>query len=328
MSGDHGPHPHGHDHHAHDRHGHDHHGHDHHDHAGHVHAPKNFGRAFAIGIALNLAFIVAEVVYGVLGNSTALFADAGHNLSDVLGLGLAWLASEMVKRPPTPRFSYGLLGSSILAALFNAFFLLVAVGAISWEAILRLLAPEPVAGKTIMIVAALGVVINGVTAWLFASGKDDINLRAAFLHMASDAVVSAGVVVAGLTILLTRWFWLDPMVSLGINAVILWGTWSLLREAFAMSMSAAPGHIDPDRVRVFLSGRAGVAGVHDLHVWPMSTTEIALTCHLVMPGGHPGDCFLHDLAADLAQKFRINHATVQIEIDPDRACALAPDNVV
>jgi cobalt-zinc-cadmium efflux system protein len=309
-------------------HGHHHHGHDHHDHAGHVHAPASFGRAFAIGIALNLAFIVTEVVYGVLGNSTALLADAGHNMSDALGLGLAWLASELVKRPPTPRFSYGLLGSSILAALFNAVFLLVAVGAISWAAIGRLFAPEPVAGKTIMIVAALGVVINGATAWLFASGKDDINLRAAFLHMASDAFVSAGVVVAGLLILLTGWFWLDPMVSLGINAVILWGTWSLLREAFAMSIAAAPNHIDPNRVRAFLNGRAGVAGLHDLHVWPMSTTEIALTCHLVMPGGHPGDGFLHDLAADLAQKFRINHATVQIEIDPDRACALAPDDVV
>ncbi|MGO8737489.1 cation diffusion facilitator family transporter [Rhodoblastus sp.] len=314
MSGDH-------DHH------HDH-GHGGHDHAGHSHAPASFGRAFAIGIALNLAFIVAEVVYGVLGNSTALLADAGHNLSDALGLGLAWLASEMVKRPPTPRFSYGLLGSSILAALANAVFLLVAVGAISWEAILRLLAPEPVAGKTIMMVAALGVVINGVTAWLFASGRDDINLRAAFLHMASDAFVSAGVVVAGLLILLTRWFWLDPAVSLAINAVILWGTWGLLREAFAMSMSAAPNHIDPDRVRAFLAGRSGVAALHDLHVWPMSTTEIALTCHLVMPGGHPGDVFLHQLAADLARNFRINHATVQIEIDPDRACALAPEHVV
>ena len=323
MSGDHGHHHHG-DHH---HHGHGHHGIGHHDHA-HVHAPENFGRAFAISIALNLAFIVAEIVYGVLGNSTALLADAGHNVSDVLGLGLAWLASEMVKRRPTPRFSYGLLGSSILAALFNAVFLLVAVGAISWEAILRLFAPEPVAGKTVMIVAALGVVVNGVTAWLFASGKDDINLRAAFLHMASDALVSAGVVVAGLLILLTSWFWLDPVVSLGINAVILWGTWGLLREAFAMAVSAAPNHIDPDRVRAFLSRRAGVAGLHDLHVWPMSTTEIALTCHLIMPGGHPGDCFLHDLAADLAREFRINHATVQIEIDPDRACALAPDEVV
>ncbi|WP_298351806.1 cation diffusion facilitator family transporter [Rhodoblastus sp.] len=323
MSGDHG-HQHHDDHH---HHGIGRHGIGHHDHA-HVHAPENFGRAFGIGIALNLTFIVAEIVYGVIGNSTALLADAGHNVSDVLGLGLAWLASEMVKRRPTPRFSYGLLGSSILAALFNAVFLLVAVGAISWEAILRLFTPEPVAGKTVMIVAALGVVINGVTAWLFASGKDDINLRAAFLHMAADALVSAGVVVAGLLILLTSWFWLDPVVSLGINAVILWGTWSLLREAFAMAMSAAPNHIDPDRVRAFLSRRAGVAGLHDLHVWPMSTTEIALTCHLIMPGGHPGDCFLHDLAADLAREFRINHATVQIEIDPDRACALAPDEVV
>ncbi|MCI4678232.1 cation diffusion facilitator family transporter [Rhodoblastus acidophilus] len=331
---------HDHDHHDHDHHDHDHHRHDHHDHAGHfhgaghshgaghVHAPADFGRAFALGIGLNVAFIVAEVVYGLLGNSMSLLADAGHNVSDVLGLGLAWLASELVKRAPTPRFSYGLLGSSILAALFNAIFLLVAVGAISLEAIQRLSNPEPVAGRTIMIVAALGIVVNGVTAWLFASGRDDINLRAAFLHMVSDALVSAGVVVAGLLILLTGWLRIDPVVSLVINAVIVWGTWGLLRESFAMSMSAAPDHIDPDQVRAFLCGRAGVMTVHDLHVWPMSTTEIAMTCHLVMPGGHPGDCFLHDLSAELSRKFRINHATVQIEIDPDRVCVLAPENVV
>jgi cobalt-zinc-cadmium efflux system protein len=315
-----------HDHDRHD-HGHDHHGHAHG--AGHVHAPANFGAAFALGIGLNVAFVVIEAVYGILSNSVALLADAGHNLSDVLGLAVAWLASELVKRAPTPRFSYGLRGSSILAALFNAVFLLVAVGGISLEAIQRLGAPEPVASKTVMIVAAIGIAINGLTAWLFASGgESDINLRGAFLHMASDALVSAGVVLAALLILFTGWLWLDPVVSLVINAIIIWGTWSLLRESFSMSMAATPTHIDPNLVRTFLRQRAGVSDLHDLHVWCMSTTEIALTCHLVMPSGHPGDAFLHALAADLASQFRIRHTTVQIEIDPHLACVLAPDEVV
>jgi cobalt-zinc-cadmium efflux system protein len=320
---------HQHDHHDHDDHDHGAHDHNHSHGAGHAHAPANFGGAFALGIGLNVAFVVIEAIYGVLSNSVALLADAGHNLSDVLGLAVAWLASELVKRAPTPRFSYGLRGSSILAALFNAVFLLVVVGGISWEAILRLRAPEPVASLTVMVVAAIGIAINGLTAWLFASGgKSDINLRGAFLHMASDALVSAGVVLAALLIMLTGWLWLDPVVSLLINAVIIWGTWSLLRESLSMSMAAAPAHIDPNNVRAFLSQRPGVSDLHDLHVWPMSTTEIALTCHLVMPEGHPGDAFLHDLAADLAKHFRINHTTVQIEIHPDLACALAPDEVV
>lgn len=334
--------------HEHDHHGHDHEDHEHdHDHAGgcsghnhdhshshslghaHVHAPKNFGMAFAIGIGLNVSFVVIEALYGFIGHSVALLADAGHNLSDVLGLGIAWLASELVKRTPTPRFSYGLRSSSILAALFNAVFLLVTVGAISLEAIQRLGAPAPVAGRTVMIVAAIGIAVNGITAWLFASGgKSDINLRGAFLHMASDALVSAGVVLAGLVILLTGWLWLDPVVSLIINALIIWGTWGLLRESLAMSMAAAPAHVDPVKVRVFLAGRTGVATIHDLHIWSMSTTEIALTCHLVMPAGHPGDAWLHDLAAELAKTFRINHSTVQIEIDPRLACVLAPEDVV
>jgi cobalt-zinc-cadmium efflux system protein len=318
---------------SHDHDHHDHHGHNHaHDHAhgaGHAHAPARFGRAFAAGIALNFSFVAVEVVYGFLSHSVALLADAGHNLGDVLGLGVAWLASELVKRAPTDRFTYGLRNSSILAALFNAVFLLVTVGAISWEAIQRLGSPESVAGKTVMAVAAIGIVINAVTAWLFASGsKDDINLRGAFLHMASDALVSAGVVVAGLVILLTGWFWLDPVVSLAINAIIIWGTWGLLRDSFGMSMAAVPTQINPATVREFLSERTGVVAIHDLHVWPMSTTEIAMTCHLVMPAGHPGDAFLHDLAGELAKRFKINHPTVQIEIDPHLACALASDDVV
>jgi cobalt-zinc-cadmium efflux system protein len=307
---------------------HDHGGHPH-DHSAHAHAPASFGTAFAIGIALNLGFVVIEALYGLLSNSVSLLADAGHNLSDVLGLGVAWLATVLARRAPTARFTYGMRGSSILAALFNAVFLLVTVGGLSWEAILRLGSPEPVAGKTMMAVAAIGILVNGVTAWLFASGrKDDINLKGAFLHMASDALVSVGVVAAGLLILLTGWLWIDPIVSLVINGVIVWGTWGLLRDSVGMSMAAVPAQIDPAAVRTFLSARTGVVDVHDLHIWPMSTTENALTCHLVMPNGHPGDAFLHELAGDLAQGFRINHTTVQIEVDQHLACALAPDEVV
>src|SRR5277367_3103113 len=210
-----------------------------HDHAhggGHDHAPASFGKAFAIGVALNLGFVIVEAIFGILSNSVALLADAGHNASDVLALAVAWLASELIKRPPTVRFTYGLRGSSILAALFNAMFLMMTVGAISWEAIRRLGAPEPVAGKTVMIVAAVGIVVNGVTAWMFAGGKGDINLRAAFVHMASDALVAAGVVVAGFVILLTGKVWLDPVVSLAVNAVIVVGGWGLLRDSLRMAM--------------------------------------------------------------------------------------------
>jgi cobalt-zinc-cadmium efflux system protein len=306
------------------------HAHDHDDHGHtHTHAPASFGKAFAIGIALNLGFVVIEVLFGLIGNSVSLLADAGHNLSDVLGLGVAWLGSALAQRAPTARFTYGLRGSSILAALFNAVFLLVTVGGLSWEAIRRIGSPEPVAGKTMMAVAAIGILVNAATAWLFASGrKDDINLKGAFLHMASDALVSVGVVAAGLVILLTNWLWVDPVVSLVINAVIVWGTWGLLRDSVGMSMAAVPTQIDPAAVRDLLSARPGVVDVHDLHIWPMSTTENALTCHLVMPDGHPGDAFLHELASDLAKRFKIIHATVQIEVDPHIACALAPDEVV
>ena len=302
-----------------------------HDHAldgAHGHAPASFGRAFAIGIALNLGFVILETIFGILSNSVALLADAGHNVSDVLALAVAWLASELVKRTPTARFTYGLRGSSILAALFNSAFLLVIVGAISWEAIRRLGAPEPVAGETVTIVAAIGIAINAVTAWMFAGGQEDINLRGAFVHMASDALVSAGVVAAGFVIMLTGWLWLDPVVSLVINVVIVWATWGLLRDSLGMAMAAAPSRIDPAAVRTFLAGRPGVEGVHDLHIWAMSTTEVALTCHLVMPGGHPGDGFLHGLCDQLTERFRIDHTTVQIETDPTAACALAPDEVV
>jgi cobalt-zinc-cadmium efflux system protein len=257
---------------------------------GHIHAPANFGPAFAIGISLNTAFVIVEGIFGYASNSMALVADAGHNLSDVLGLVVAWVAVILSNRAPSPRFTYGLRGSSILAALFNAVFLLVAVGAIGWEAIQRLLHPEPVAGVTVMVVAAVGILINGITAWLFASGsKGDLNIRGAYLHMAADAAVSMGVVVAGLVILITGWTWLDAATSLAISAVIVWGTWGLLRDSAAMSMSAVPPGIDPAAVRGHLEKCAGVTQVHDLHIWPMSTTEVALTCHLVIPAGQPGD---------------------------------------
>lgn len=308
------------------------HRHDDRDHAhrgGHGHTPTSFSSAFAIGVGLNFGFVVVEAIFGVLGNSVALLSDAGHNFGDVLALMAAWVAGELVKRAPTARFTYGLRGSSILAALFNAVLLLVTVGAISWEAVRRLDAPAPVSGKVVMTVAAVGIVVNGVTAALFASGgKRDINLRGAFVHMASDAFVSAGVVIAGFAILLTGWLWLDPLVSLAVNAVIVWATWGLLRDSLAMSMAAAPSRIDPAEVREFLAARPGVEAVHDLHIWPMSTTEVALTCHLVMSGGHPGDPFLHRLSEDLERRFQISHPTTQIETDPDSGCAQAPDNVI
>lgn len=320
--------------HDHDAHGHEHvHEHDHthdHDHAhGHIHAPADFGRAFAIGIALNTLFLIAEIVFGIFGNSVALLADAGHNFGDVLGLAVAWGASVLVRRRPTARFTYGLRGSSILAALFNAVFLLIAIGAISLEAIQRLGRPEPVAGVTVMVVAAIGILVNGTTAMLFAAGrKGDLNLRGAFLHMASDALVSAGVVVAGLVILLTGWLWLDPVVSLAINAVIVWSTWSLLAGSVKMSLAAVPENIDSGEVRRFLEAQPGVAEVHDLHIWPMSTTETALTAHLVMPTGAPGDDFLHHLCEELEEDFSIGHATLQIETGPAGQCALAHADAV
>lgn len=304
------------------------HGHSHGAH-GHSHAPKDFGRAFAIGIGLNTAFIVIEFFYGIVANSMALIADAGHNLSDVLGLVLAWIATILVRRPPSPRYSYGLKGSSILAALSNAVILLIAVGAIALEAVQRFFKPEDVAGSTVMAVAAIGIVINGVTAWLFSSGsKDDINIRGAYLHMAADAAVSAGVVLAGLLIMLTDWRWIDPLVSLAIVAIIVWSTWGLLKESLAMSMNAVPAGIDAGAVKRHLAEQPGVDQIHDLHIWSMSTTEVALTAHLVMSGGHPGDVYLMRVTRELHDTFGIAHSTLQIETDASTECALAPDHVV
>ena len=315
-------HSHGHDH----SHGHGHaHGHGH----GHSHAPADFGFAFAVGVILNSGFVAAEVVYGALAHSVALIADAGHNLSDVLGLLGAWLAASLVKRPPKGRFTYGLRSSSILAALGNAVLLLVAIGAIALESVQRLAHPEAVSGRTVMAVAGVGILVNGITAALFASGrKGDLNVRGAFLHMAGDALVSAGVVVAGLVIALTGWLWLDPLTSLVLVAVIALGTWGLLRDSVAMSLQAAPEGMAPAEVERFLSARPGVCEVHDLHVWNMSTTETALTAHLVMPDGHPGDAALSALAHDLEHRFGICHVTVQVETDPDHPCKLQPAHVV
>jgi cobalt-zinc-cadmium efflux system protein len=312
--------------------------HAHHDHDGHahkrgghshVHAPKDFGAAFALGTALNLGFVVIEVIYGVFANSLALVADAGHNFGDVLGLVMAWAATVLARRVPSRTYTYGLRRGTILAALGNAMLLLVAVGAIAVEGVRRLIAPGQVAGITVIVVAAIGIVINGLTAWLFASGrKQDINLRAAFLHMAYDALVSVGVVVAGGVIVVTGWSRLDPIVSLAVAAVILFGTWRLLRDSVGMSLDAVPAGISPDDVAAFLKGQPGIVAIHDLHIWPMSTTETALTCHCLMPAGHPGDEFLVRLAHQLQGRFGIGHATIQVEVNEQVACALEPDHMV
>jgi cobalt-zinc-cadmium efflux system protein len=327
MAHDHHHHDHGHDH-GYD-HGH-HHGHGHSHGHGHVHAPASFGRAFAIGITLNTAFIVVEAIYGVLAGSMALVADAGHNLSDVLGLGIAWSAAVLSTRPPSARFTYGLKSSSILAALANAAMLLVALGAITLETVHRLIAPQPIQTGPVMVVAAVGIVINTATALMFMGGRHhDINLRGAFLHMAGDAAVSAGVVVAALVIGLTHAWWIDPVVGLAIVALIGWSTWGLARDALHMGLLAVPPGISEEQVRAFLGSQDGVCAVHDLHIWPMSTTETALTAHLVIPAGHPGDAFLHGLAEALDHKFGIGHATVQIETDEHgHDCALVSERVV
>lgn len=312
---------------------HDHAGHDDHDHSGHSHghshnhAPADFGRAFLIGTFLNTAFVIAEVVYGTLAKSLALVADAGHNASDVLGLLLAWGAYLVAKRRPSQKHTYGLRRSSILASLTNAVLLLVALGAIIWEALHRFAQPAPVAGGTVIWVATLGIAINGVTAYLFASGrKGDLNLRGAYQHMLADAVVSASVVVAGVVILFTGWNWLDPVVSLVLAAVILYGTWGLLRESLDLALDAVPESVDRNEVKSFLSAQPGVAGVHDLHVWGMSTTETALTVHLVVPQGLPDEGLQH-LRHELHEQFGVEHATVQIE-QGKVPCDLLSDEVV
>jgi cobalt-zinc-cadmium efflux system protein len=318
--------------HAHDDH--DHHDHTGHEHAGHSHGHGHHhhgpmaGRAFAISVSLNLAFVVIEAGAGIFGGSMALLADAGHNLSDVLALLMAWGATRLANRPPSARFTYGLKSSSILAALANAALLWVALGAILIETLQRLAHPAPISGHLVMIVAGAGILVNGASALLFAGGnRNDLNLRAAFQHMLADAAVSAGVVVAALLITLTGFNWIDPLTSLAILAIIGAGSWSLLRDSVKLGLLAVPDQIDCTAVRGFLGQQAGVSAVHDLHIWPMSTTETALTAHLVMPGGHPGDDFLHHLAQRLEKRFTIGHATIQVET-AGHDCALHPEEVV
>jgi len=293
------------------------HGHSH-GHGGHHHGPRDFGRAFAIGIFLNLGFVVVEAIYGFLANSMALLADAGHNLSDVLGLAIAWGAATLAKRPPSRRFSYGLRGVTILAALANALILLGAVAFIVYHAVVRLIIPDLVEGDTVAIVAAIGILINGATAMMFARGRHgDLNIRGAYLHMLADALVSAGVVLAGFGIMMTGWLWLDPVASLIVAALIFIGTADMLRESGTMALAGVPSSIDPDAVEAHLGGLPGVARVHDLHIWSMSTTEFALTAHLVMPAGFPGDRFLAGCAHDIEHRFGITHSTLQIETGDD-----------
>jgi cobalt-zinc-cadmium efflux system protein len=289
------------------------HAHHHHDHA-HGHGPADFSRAFAIGIALNLAIVLIEAIFGFLGNSMALIADAGHNLSDVLGLVFAFAGAVMAKRSPSPRFTYGLKKASILAALINALFLLVAVGAIAAEAVRRLFDPVPAEALTMIWVAGLAIAINVLTALLFAGGrKHDLNVRAAIQHMAADAAVSAAVVFAGLLILWTGQNWVDPVMSLTVAAVILWGSVGLLKESVGMSLMGVPEGIDVDEVAAELGRLDGVETVHDLHVWPLSTTETALTAHLVAPGVQSTDVLLRAACVMLHDRFRIEHCTLQIE---------------
>jgi cobalt-zinc-cadmium efflux system protein len=306
-------------------HGHSHsHGHGH----NHSHAPANYGFAFGFGIILNTIFIIVEIIYGILGDSLALLADAGHNISDVLGLIIAWIAVWLGKKAPTKKRTYGYKRSSILAALFNAVFLLVAIGAIAWEAIQRFSSPEPVAGKTVIIVAIIGIVINTLTALLFMSGrKNDLNIRGAFMHMAADALVSLGVVIAGFIILWSGWQWLDPLVSLLISIVILFGTWGLLKESINLSLDAVPEGIDINKIKDYLSGLPTILEIHDLHVWGMSTTEAALTVHIIRAEIDDNDELLQKLTKELHDQFGIEHATIQIE-KGTYSCSLQPEGTI
>lgn len=284
-----------------------------HSHHHHDHGSPRAGRAFAIGIALNLGFVVIEAVFGFTANSMALLSDAGHNLADVLGLVVAWGGGALALRGTSERFTYGLKKASILAALANALFLLVAVGAIGLEAIRRLIHPAPTDGQVVIIVAAVGIAVNGLTAMLFTRGQHDINIRAAFLHMAADAAVSVAVVFAGLVILWTGQRWVDPVMSLAVALVILWGSFGLLKESVWMSLAGVPVGIDVDRVEAALAEIEGVDTIHDLHVWPLSTTETALTAHIVTSRADYPDALLASARAVLQDKFHIEHCTLQVE---------------
>ena len=319
---------HHHDHHHHD-HAHDH-GHDHghnHSHAGHSHVPDHFGFAFAAGVTLNTLFVAAELVFGYAASSLALVSDAVHNFSDVIALLLAWGAAWLAGKRPTQRHTYGYRRASILAALFNAGMLLIAVGGIAVEAINRLQEPAPVAGWTVVVVAALGIVVNGGTALLFMRGRHgDLNIRGAYLHMLADAGVSFGVVVAAFVIMMTGWLWIDPAISLCIAAVVLVSGWGLARDSVNLALDGVPRGIELAKVRDYLIALEGVTELHDLHIWAMSTNETALTAHLVRPCGFD-DMFLHGVCAELSHRFNIQHATLQIEASSE-VCKLAPAEVV
>jgi cobalt-zinc-cadmium efflux system protein len=297
---------------------------------GHSHGPVSYTRAFAIGIALNLAFVAAETIYGLRANSLALLADAGHNFTDVLGLLLAWGAAVLSKRLPTLRRTYGVRRFSILAALGNAILLLIAICALAWEALGRFRHPEPVAPGIVMWVAAVGIAVNAITALMFASGrKGDVNIRGAFLHMAADAAVSATVVIAAIVIAVTGWVWVDPAVSLLVVVVIAFGTWGLLRESIDLALDAVPRGVSPETVEAYLRNLPGVGEVHDLHIWGMSTTEAALTAHLIKPDLIDDDAFLRAVCKELHDRFGIEHSTLQIERGHGPTpCGLASAEVV
>jgi cobalt-zinc-cadmium efflux system protein len=311
---------------------HDHDEHEYHTHShgvGHSHAPKDFNRAFAIGVFLNLALVIGQLVFGLIAHSLALVADAGHNFADVLGLLMAWWASRLGKSAPTKKHTYGFRGVSILAALGNAVLLIASMGAVAWEAIQRLEHPTEVNGHIVIWLAVLGIIVNSVTAFLFFSGRrDDLNVRGAFLHLVSDAAVSVGVVIAGLAILWTGKLWIDSVMSLIIVVTILWGTWGLLRESVNLALQAVPENIDRDAVERFLRSQPGVVSIHDLHIWGMSTTTVALTAHLVMRPAKVDDTFLAHLCEELAHDFGIEHATVQIESGDGAECRLASNQIV
>jgi cobalt-zinc-cadmium efflux system protein len=313
---------HNHDHHHHD------HGHSHsHGHVGHSHAPDHFGFAFAVGVTLNTVFVIAELVFGYAANSLALISDAVHNFSDVISLLLAWAALWLARKQPTQQHTYGYRRASILAALVNAGLLLIAVGGIAVEAINRIQAPAAVAGWTVVLVAALGILVNGGTALLFMRGRHgDLNIRGAYLHMAADAGVSFGVVVAAFVIMATGWLWVDPAISLCIAAVVLASGWGLARDSVNLALDGVPKGIELAKVKNYLVTLEGVTELHDLHIWAMSTNETALTAHLVRPAGF-NDAFLHGVCEELSHRFNIHHATLQIEASSE-VCKLAPAEVV
>ena len=313
-----------HDHHEHD---HDHHaGHDH----GHSHAPTSFGRAFAIGVTLNLVIVAAELVFGYLANSLSLISDAAHNFTDVVGLLLAWGGAWLAARQPTARYTYGFRRASILAALGNAALLLIATGGILIEALHRFQDPQPVATGTVMAVATLGILVNGATAVMFMSGrKDDLNIKGAFLHMVGDAGISVGVVIGAALVSVTGWLWLDPAISVAIALAVLWSSWGLARDSVNLALDAIPRDIDHEAVQAYLRDLPGVSEVHDLHIWAMSTTETALTAHLVRPGAGLDDPMLHETCRQLELRFKIKHATLQIEAgNTELVCRLAPAHIV